>query len=414
MTILRHFSGGLIFAAILILAGLFIPGLSTSSWADDENSGPQDGHWFVSGLAAWEEAPGELDLTSGDAGIGAGLGYMFTERWGAELLYFKFKPDYEVAGIKGSDDSYNRWLNLLYLPEVNSSWQPYLTAGLGRAEFNYEAARGERKTDEFNGGVGVFRSLSERVMFRADARLVHTRSVNDNRPFVSVGLTAMLGALAPKVVPDADADGVPDVDDQCPNTPPGRAVDVRGCELDGDEDGVVDGDDACPNTPEGAAVDARGCALDSDRDGVPDYLDQCPDSEAGAKVDEKGCYIELEETVTIDLNLEFDTNSADIRPRHIPEIQRVVDFLRQYPTAHAVIEGHTDSSGSAAYNQKLSERRAEAVRAYLVKSSGIAAERLTSVGYGEERPIASNDSAEGMQKNRRVSAVISGTHTVRQ
>ncbi len=381
---------------------------------EGDRAGPRDGQWFISGLAAWEETPGELDLTSSTPGIGAGLGLAFSERWAAELLYFKFQPDYKIGAAEGSDDASTRWLNALYFPAVSSDWQPYLTAGVGRTEYKYENARSDRNGDEFNAGVGVFRNLSERFMFRADARLVHTRSVNDNRPFVSLGLSAVLGALEPKVKPDADGDGVPDTDDQCPNTPIGRAVDEKGCEYDGDKDGVVDGVDACPNTPAGASVDARGCALDSDGDGVPDFRDECPDSEAGAKVDSKGCYIELEETVTIDLNLEFDTNSAEIRPTHFAEIQRVVDFLRQYPTANAVIEGHTDSSGSAGYNQKLSERRANSVRIYLEEKSGISADRLSSIGYGEERPIASNDTPEGMQKNRRVSAVIAGTQTVRQ
>ena len=135
------------------------------------------------------------------------------------------------------------------------------------------------------------------------------------------------------------------------------------------------------------------------------------------RVDAEGCYVELDKEVTIDLNLEFDTNSADLRSDHYPEIQQVVDFLRQYPTATAVIEGHTDSRGAAAYNQSLSERRAASVRDYLVSQGGVAADRLTSRGYGgygETRPKASNDTAEGRQENRRVSAVVSGTQKVRQ
>jgi OOP family OmpA-OmpF porin len=132
------------------------------------------------------------------------------------------------------------------------------------------------------------------------------------------------------------------------------------------------------------------------------------------RVDEKGCYIELEETVTIDLNLEFDTDSYDLRVDHYVEIQRVVQFLREYPTANAVVEGHTDSDGSEAYNQALSERRAASVRVYLVEQGGMNADRLASVGYGEMRPVAANDSPAGKQSNRRVSAVVSGSQTVRQ
>ena len=177
---------------------------------------------------------------------------------------------------------------------------------------------------------------------------------------------------------------------------------------------MVDADDRCPETPAGVAVDSRGCALDSDGDGVPDYRDDCPDTSAGALVNERGCYIELEEEVTIDMNIEFDTNKAEILPKHQSEIGRVVEFLRQYPTANAVIEGHTDSSGSRAYNQGLSERRAKSVHDYLVEEASVAADRLTYAGYGEDRPIADNSTSEGMQKNRRVSAVVAGTQTVRK
>ena len=398
---------------LALLSVFLLAGLSFSVAAAEDGSGPQKGQAFISGLLAWEDTPEELDLTSNEVGPGLGLGYMFSEQWAAEFMFFRVKPNYDVAGVTGSDKANIKWLNALYFPQVSTAWQPYLTLGIGASDYSYDGVRGDKTGKEFNVGAGLFYNLGEQFMFRADARMVHTRSINDNRPFLSVGLTALLGSGKPKIVPDADGDGVPDKTDQCPDTPLGRTVDANGCEYDGDNDGVKDGDDACPNTPAGVAVDSRGCALDSDGDGVPDYRDDCPDSEAGAKVDDKGCYIELEKTVTIDLALEFDTNSAEIRAAHKVDIQRVVDFLRLYPTANVLIEGHTDSSGATAYNQALSERRAESVRAYL-QSTGVSADRLSAAGHGELKPVASNDTAQGMQKNRRVSAVISGTKTVRQ
>lgn len=390
-----------------------VVGWSFSVSAAEGKSGPQKGQAFVSGMLAWEDTPEDLDLTSSEVGPGLGLGYMFSDQWAAEVLYFKVKPDYDVNGVTGSDSANIKWLNGLYFPQVNTAWQPYITLGIGASDYNYDNVRSDRTGKEFNAGVGLFYNLGEKLLFRADARMVHTRGINDTRPFVSIGLTALLGSGKAKILADTDGDGVPDKTDKCPNTPLGRTVDADGCEYDGDNDGVKDGADACPDTPAGVAVDSRGCALDSDGDGVPDYRDDCPNSEAGAKVDDKGCYIELEETVTIDLALEFDTNSAEIRAAHKADIQRVVDFLRLYPTTNVVIEGHTDSSGAANYNQSLSERRAESVRAYL-QSTGVSADRLSAVGYGELKPVASNDTAQGMQKNRRVSAVISGTKTVRQ
>jgi OOP family OmpA-OmpF porin len=398
---------------LVLLSICFLAGFTSSVVAAEGESGPQEGQAFISGLLAWEDTPNELDLTSNEVGPGVGLGYMFSEQWAAELLYFRVKPNYNVGGVTGSDDANIKWFNGLYFPHVESAWQPYLTAGVGASDYSYDNVRRDKTGKELNAGLGVFYNLGEKLMFRADARVVHTRHINDNRPFFSVGLTALLGAGKAKHVADADGDGVRDKDDLCPDTPLGRTVDANGCEYDGDNDGVKDGADACPETPAGVAVDSRGCALDSDGDGVPDYRDDCPDSEAGAKVDDKGCYVELEETVTIDLALEFDTNSAEIRAVHKDDIQRVVDFLRLYPTADVLIEGHTDSSGATDYNQALSERRAESVRAYL-QSTGVSEDRLSAVGHGELKPVASNDTAQGMQKNRRVSAVISGTKTVRQ
>ena len=184
--------------------------------------------------------------------------------------------------------------------------------------------------------------------------------------------------------------------------------------MDGDADYVVDADDSCRETSAGAPVDRRDCALDSDGDGVPDYRDDCPDSARGARVDDRGCYVELEKEVTIDMNIEFDSDSAEIKSAHASEVNRTIEFLVQYPTADAVIEGHTDNSGSVSYNQALSERRAKAVYEYMINSAGISADRLSSEGFGEDRPKANNDTAEGKQQNRRVSAVVKGTHTVRQ
>jgi OOP family OmpA-OmpF porin len=164
----------------------------------------------------------------------------------------------------------------------------------------------------------------------------------------------------------------------------------------------------------GAPADARGCPLDSDGDGVADYLDDCPATDEGARVDDHGCYIELTETITLDLNLEFDSNSATLRPDHYQLIDPVVQFLILYPTARAVIEGHTDSVGSAEYNQDLSERRADAVEAYLVVRGGIDPDRLDAIGFGESQPVANNATTSGRQRNRRVTAVISGTQRVEQ
>jgi len=113
-----------------------------------------------------------------------------------------------------------------------------------------------------------------------------------------------------------------------------------------------------------------------------------------------------ETLVTITLNVEFETNKAIVKDIYKNEIKKVADFMKTYPNTTAVIEGHTDNVHTAEYNQKLSAERANSVRLYLINNFGIKASRLTSVGYGLTKPIASNKTEEGRQKNRRVQAVI--------
>jgi outer membrane protein len=136
------------------------------------------------------------------------------------------------------------------------------------------------------------------------------------------------------------------------------------------------------------------CA-DTDGDGVCDEADKCPNTPAGAKVDKVGC--PLEQT----LKVLFDFDSAELRPESITELERVVTFMNDVPFATALVEGHTDSVGTEAYNQALSDRRAKAVFDYL-SSRGVDPARLKSIGHGELKPIADNATAEGRQQNRRV------------
>ena len=192
---------------------------------------------------------------------------------------------------------------------------------------------------------------------------------------------------------DSDGDGVPDYIDQCLDTPKGVKVNEKGCPLDSDGDGVPDYLDQCSDTPKGAKVDTKGCPLDSDGDGVYDYLDKCPGTPKGAKVNEMGCWV-LEGVL-------FDTSKRDIKSPSFPVLDEAVDVLEKDPDLKLQIQGHTDSRGKSKYNQRLSEKRAEAVMDYMVKK-GIARERLSFIGYGSTRPVASNLTPEGQAKNRRV------------
>ena len=176
--------------------------------------------------------------------------------------------------------------------------------------------------------------------------------------------------------------------------------------LDSDGDGVTDNLDLCPNTPLGVKVDRVGCPTDLDGDGVIDSLDKCPNTPKGVKVDSSGCPIVIPEKVSITLLVEFDFNNADIKPMYHNDIEKVADFLKAYKNTTVELEGHTDSVGTDEYNMKLSDRRAENVKNYLVEKFDIEAGRLTSVGYGKSQPVATNETVEGRQRNRRVVASI--------
>ena len=129
----------------------------------------------------------------------------------------------------------------------------------------------------------------------------------------------------------------------------------------------------------------------------------------GAKVGKKEAAKEApaSKEVSMALLVEFDTGKADVKPKYHNDIKKVADFMKKYPDTNAIIEGHTDNVGKEAANMKLSQRRADSVKAYLVKKFGIDSSRLKAVGYGPNEPIASNATEEGKQKNRRAKAVFS-------
>lgn len=143
---------------------------------------------------------------------------------------------------------------------------------------------------------------------------------------------------------------------------------------------------------------------DTDGDGVIDAKDECPGTPAGVKVNAVGCPEVGEILITLE-GVNFDTNSARIRSESMPILDNAVKVLNENPSVHVRVEGHTDSRGTAEYNKKLSERRANSVAQYLI-SKGIDGNRLSAIGYGESSPVAPNDTKENMFKNRRVELVV--------
>ena len=203
-----------------------------------------------------------------------------------------------------------------------------------------------------------------------------------------------------KGCPDTDKDGVIDIADACPGTAAGYKVDVNGCELDNDADKIVNEEDRCPDAAGPMAL--KGCP-DSDNDGLSDADDRCP-KVAGIAAN-KGCpeipKTEIQRITVIASKIFFETGKAKLKVESQAQLDELVTILNKYPEANLVIEGHTDNVGEDAFNLDLSQKRADAVKAYLV-SKGISPARLTSIGYGESKPVADNSKSSGRAKNRRV------------
>lgn len=212
--------------------------------------------------------------------------------------------------------------------------------------------------------------------------------------------------------PDEDNDGdrIVDVVDQCPlqAEDPDGFQDMDGCpDNDNDGDGYADIVDACPND----AGTGDGCPdRDADGDGFQDPVDKCPSEPENRNqyLDDDGCPDEKPADVKIAYNqiiiaqqIQFETGKARILTQSYPILDQVAVAMRDYATIEVRIEGHTDNVGNDDENNVLSKSRADSVFEYLV-GQGIEASRMTTVGYGETRPVDTNRTPEGRQNNRRV------------
>ncbi|MBD3258269.1 OmpA family protein [candidate division GN15 bacterium] len=236
---------------------------------------------------------------------------------------------------------------------------------------------------------------------------------------------------------DSDGDGVPDDEDKCINTPWGADVSSDGCPLDTDRDGVPNGLDHCPGTPIEARglVDINGCAVDSDLDGIADYLDNCPQNMIGGQVDSVGCPIdsdgdgipdglddcpftlvgvEVDKHGCIDLamfaqpmvlNIQYAPGSFEVDPHNLERLRRLAGLLNFVQDIKLDINGYTDNIGESSANRSLSQKRADRVKEYLV-TMGVSGDRIKTFGRGETNFVASNQTAEGRSKNRRIEIVF--------
>ncbi|MDR2350190.1 MAG: OmpA family protein [Deltaproteobacteria bacterium] len=293
--------------------------------------------------------PTNLYINNGFVG-GVGLGYNFTENWGLEA-FFHLAPnlsDRETPAGIGDNDIFSGRLNAIY-HFGQGILVPYVTAGIGGIKDDRELYP-NYSSFTVNAGLGLKFFLNDTIAIRLEAadiygfRKYSYEKVDErlNAPLLTAGLTLQFGG--------------------------GEA----GPCADSDHDGVCDAYDACPGTPLGTPVKSDGCPV----------------------------------TVEILLDVEFDFDKDVVKPQYRAEVEKAAIYLNNHPNAKALLEGHTDSKGNDDYNMKLSQRRADSVRRYLTTEFNVDPARLTAEGFGETRPVDTNDTEEGRAHNRRVVAIF--------
>jgi OOP family OmpA-OmpF porin len=329
----------------------------------------------------------------------AGLraGYNFTDRWGVEG-FFNYVPTEVKDAVDADVKLYGYGIEGIYHLTPEGHFVPFLAIGIGGIRYSLPADGPEMNKFAVDYGAGLKYFLTDDIALRADVR--HILPFNDryNDLLVTFGVTYFLGGKKKEVATARYEE---------PASPKEIVVPPKVEE---------------PPTPIASAAPVE-VPMDSDKDGVPDNIDKCPHTPAGANVDKDGCTPVVEqkqnikvvvqgpqkEKISIALNVKFNTAKSFIKKKYRKEIKKVADFMKAYPETHVVIEGHTDNVDifhKPERNVRLSNARADRVRQYLIEKFGIDASRITAVGYGLTRPIASNDTKKGRKKNRRAHAVI--------
>ena len=340
-------------------------------------------------------------LEDGSA-LGGEFGIRFTPRWAMRLEAAKTDVDAQTNAFGvGSVEGEKIAVDALYFQE---DLQTYLFTGLQHANDDFDDYLAVAA------GIGKHWYLNDNVRLITEATAYHAFSDSYNDYSLKLGVAYVFGELAHRAAPvirDADRDGIVDSLDNCPNTLTGSSVDTRGCSLDADRDGVADSIDQCLSSAYGAKVGADGCAeKDADKDGVMDSMDLCLNTPTGDKVNTSGCSVMVQEAIEVKLTALFANNSSVIQNPDDVKFAEFADVLKRYTKATGVIEGHTSVVGSASYNQMLSQKRADAVKALLTSRYGAPADRITTMGYGESQPINTANTPAAHRENRRIIGVV--------
>ncbi len=353
---MKHHSPLLALAIVAAVAG------KTTAMA-----GAPVGSWYVSPQVLYVD-PDKNYRAEEDIGGSLAFGKVLSEKWDAELAYVDTRHDVATGDSKLKLDGAALSFNRIF--RRDEALSPFIGMGINaiRSRDNGTGSTNRDIGAAIKAGVladitsnGAVQMVAE-IGKRSDNFGDHLEDL-----FAGVGLrfnfgapqkTAIVAVPAPAAAPAPVAAPLP------PPAPP-----------------------AAPSPPSPPA--------DDDRDGVANAADRCPRTPAGDRVDSVGCGLNLA------LEVQFETNSATIKPDSTSELDAFAQFMKDVPSVKGELQGHTDSVGSDAYNLNLSQRRAESVKVYIA-SKGVDAARIDAKGHGETRPVADNTTVEGRAANRRV------------
>ncbi|HET8729554.1 MAG TPA: OmpA family protein [Moraxellaceae bacterium] len=355
------------------LALAFVSSLACSSMASADELKPAAAADPYIAVGGFYLVPDDKRDVNFGLGVDAAYGWQWTDPLWLEVHASSATLD--RSKNMGTDFYlYGAGINLQYAFGNRDELTPYLLAGAGASYNDVVPSRIDGWNHFIDAGAGLTKNLLgfENLRWRVEAQVIYDNFMGGLLDYrVSAGLEFSLQKKRPAPEPqvrEVVREVVKEVVREVPVPTPVTVVK----DVDSDGDGVIDSRDKCPDTPKGAKVDGDGCVI--------------------------------EQTLTFH-DVTFETNSARLTMNGRRLLDSMVAFLRSEPGVTAVVEGHTDNRGSDGYNLKLSQARAESVRAYLIEE-GIGAKRLEARGFGKRRPMASNDTDAGREANRRVEFVL--------
>lgn len=339
-----------------IKIGLFIPILVTLLFTGTSFSGERAGSVNVSPMAGGYMFDNSQDIEKNVTG-GVGLGYNFNKNWSSEVTvhYGQFDHLYynqeKAECDKDKIDGYNMHLGAMYNFRPDKKLVPYIAAGVGGVRLEGDTLEDDYATANYGGGLKYH--INDNIALRGDARHIYSFEDSENNAAVMLGLNFQFGGEKKRPAPKKK-----------PIPPP---------------------------VPKKISKPAPAPAPVKKVKPKPKIAKPVP----------------VKKELTIDLQIQFDLDKADIKPFYHERLKKIAYFMKSHPDTRAVIEGHTCDIGNAEYNLKLSSKRAESVRHYLINKFNTNPERIKSKGFGMSQPIADNITEQGREKNRRVLVVVS-------